>query len=48
MFCVWGVRTDGCWIENAPDGWWMIPERVPTDRLRLLETDVAGGHEGEW
>jgi len=36
---IWGVRVDGLWTENGPDGWIIIPEPVPRSRLHLVETD---------
>lgn len=27
------VRVDGLWIENTLNGWWIVAERVPTERL---------------
>lgn len=27
------VRVDGLWIENALNGWWIVAERVPIERL---------------
>ena len=36
---IWAVRVDGLWVESGPDGWMILPEPVPPERLRLL----AGG-----
>ena len=33
---VWAVRVDGLWVESGPDGWIILPEPVPPERLRLL------------
>jgi len=33
---VWAVRVDGLWVESGPDGWIIVPEPVPPERLRLL------------
>ena len=33
---VWAVRVDGRWVENGPDGWMILPEPVPPERLRLV------------
>jgi hypothetical protein len=33
---VWAVRVDGLWLETGPDGWIIVPEPVPPERLRLL------------
>jgi hypothetical protein len=32
----WAVRVDGLWVESGPDGWIILPEPVPPERLRLL------------
>jgi hypothetical protein len=34
---VWAVRVDGLWVESGPDGWIILPEPVPPERLRLVE-----------
>jgi hypothetical protein len=34
---VWAVRVDGLWVESGPDGWIILPEPVPPERLRLLQ-----------
>jgi hypothetical protein len=34
---VWAVRVDGLWVESGPDGWLIVPEPVPPERLRLVE-----------
>jgi hypothetical protein len=39
---VWEVRVDGFWVENGPDGWWIIDQPVGPDRLRLARKDVRG------
>jgi len=33
---LWTVSVDGLWVENGPDGWIILPEPVPPERLRLL------------
>src|SRR5580704_14093593 len=33
---LWAVRVDGLWVESGPDGWIIVPEPVPPERLRLL------------
>jgi hypothetical protein len=38
---VWGVRVDDLVIENGPDGWWIVTQPVPPDRLNLVRSDVA-------
>ncbi len=38
---VWGVGVDGYWLESGPDGWWIISERIPSERLRLAVSDRA-------
>ena len=35
---VWAVRVDGLWVETGPDGWIILPEPVPPERLRLLQS----------
>lgn len=40
---LWGVRVEGLWIENGPDGWWLVAEPLPPHRLRLLVADMSGG-----
>ncbi|MDP9074267.1 MAG: hypothetical protein M3N98_08860 [Actinomycetota bacterium] len=37
---VWGVRVDGLWAEPGPDGWTIVAETVPPDRLRIVESDL--------
>jgi hypothetical protein len=32
----WAVRVDGLWVESGPDGWIILPEPVPSERLRLV------------
>jgi hypothetical protein len=44
---VWAVRVDGLWLENGPDGWVILPEPVPPERLRLVETDIPPGRLGQ-
>ena len=34
---VWAVRVDGLWVETGPDGWIIVSEPVPPERLRLLQ-----------
>ena len=34
---VWAVRVDGLWVESGPDGWIIVSEPVPPERLRLLQ-----------
>jgi hypothetical protein len=34
---IWAVRVDGFWVESGPDGWIILPEPVPPERLRLVE-----------
>jgi hypothetical protein len=34
---LWAVRVDGLWVESGPDGWIILPEPVPPERLRLLQ-----------
>jgi hypothetical protein len=43
---VWAVPIDGLWLENGPDGWVILPEPVPPERLRLVETDIPPGRFG--
>ena len=33
---VWAVRVDGLWVESGPDGWIILPEPVPPERVRLV------------
>jgi hypothetical protein len=40
---VWAVRADGLWVENGPQGWWIIAEQVEPGRLRLADRDVPPG-----
>ena len=35
---VWAVRVDGLWLETGPHGWIILPEPVPPERLRLLQS----------
>ena len=34
---IWAVRVDGLWVESGPDGWIILPEPVPPERLRLVK-----------
>jgi hypothetical protein len=40
---VWRVSADGLWLENGPDGWWIITEPVAPSRLTLAASDVPAG-----
>jgi len=40
---IWEVEVARRWLENGPDGWYILPEPVPLSRIRLVETDVAPG-----
>jgi hypothetical protein len=31
---IWAVTVDGLWVESGPDGWIILPEPVPPERLR--------------
>jgi hypothetical protein len=42
---VWAVHVNGLWIESGPDGWLILAEPVPPERLRLVETDVPPSRE---
>lgn len=33
---VWAVGVDDLSIENGPDGWVILPQPVPPDRVRLI------------
>jgi len=35
---IWAVRVDGRWVESGPDGWIILPEPVPPERLRLVNS----------
>jgi hypothetical protein len=37
---IWAVAVEGCWVENGPDGWVVLPEPVPPERLRLVGHDI--------
>jgi hypothetical protein len=37
---VWAVNVEGLWVESGPSGWWIVPERVGPDRVRLAVADV--------
>ena len=39
---VWAVEATGLWGENGPDGWVIVPEPIPTERLRLADQDRVG------
>ena len=41
---VWGVQAKGLWLENGRDGWWIVPQPIPPERLRLIKTDIPAGH----
>ncbi len=32
---VWAANVDGYWIENGPEGWWIVFKTIPPDRVRL-------------
>ncbi len=34
---VWEVDADGLWAESGPDGWIVVPEPIPAERLRLVK-----------
>lgn len=34
---IWAVAVDGRWVESGPDGWILLPEPVPPERLRLVK-----------
>jgi hypothetical protein len=38
---IWGVRVDGLVVESGPDGWWIVNERIPPDRLRLAASSLV-------
>ncbi|MFN2468292.1 MAG: hypothetical protein ABR521_09235 [Gaiellaceae bacterium] len=40
---IWEVDVTGRWLESGPDGWYMLPEPVPRDRIRLVQRDLPGG-----
>lgn len=37
---IWAVRVDDLWLENGPDGWVIVLQPVPRDRVRLVERAV--------
>ena len=37
---IWGVRVDELVIENGPDGWWIVTQPFPPERLRVVRSDV--------
>jgi hypothetical protein len=37
---VWCVDVEGLWLESGPNGWWIISQPVPRDRLRLVGQDI--------
>lgn len=38
---VWAVRVDDLWVENGPDGWFIVAEPIAPDRLRLVGGDAS-------
>jgi hypothetical protein len=38
---IWEVHVDGLVIESGPDGWWIVNERIPPDRLRLAVSSLV-------
>jgi hypothetical protein len=38
---VWAVDAAGLWVENGPDGWWIISQPIGPERLTLAECDAA-------
>ena len=38
---IWGVCVDGLVLENGPDGWWIVNEPMPSERLRLAVSDLV-------
>jgi len=43
---VWAVDAQGLWIENGPNGWWIISQPIEAARLTLIERDVT--HPSGW
>ena len=37
---IWAVCVDELVIENGPDGWWIVTQPVPPERLRIARSDV--------
>lgn len=37
---VWAVDVDGLWVENGPDGWWLVAQPIPPERVRLVAADL--------
>ena len=37
---VWAVGVDRLWMENGPDGWVILLQPVPRDRVCLVERDI--------
>jgi hypothetical protein len=37
---VWAVDVTGLLVEDGPDGWWLVRQSIPPDRLRLARGDV--------
>jgi hypothetical protein len=44
---VWEINVDGLWGESGPDGWVLIPEPIPSQRVRLVRKDAPRVFPGE-
>lgn len=44
---IWAVCVDELVIENGPDGWWIVTQPVPPERLRIARSDVPGRRTDE-
>jgi hypothetical protein len=38
---IWGIRVDELVIENGPDGWRLVTQPVPPERLRIVRSDIS-------
>jgi hypothetical protein len=37
---IWAIRVGGLWIENGPDGWWILAHSVEPSRLSVVGSDT--------
>ncbi len=44
---VWAIDVDGLWVENGPDGWWIISRPIGPDRLSLVQRNVVPARFGQ-
>lgn len=45
---IWAVQVDGLVVESGPDGWWVVFDRIPLNRLRLAVEGHPPSPEDGW